>query len=735
MMKKLFNYALFGAIALTGAVGFTSCSSSDDVVENPNFNPETNEVTTQFVLNIASGEMPSTRQSADVVQKNNNFRGMQDAKLIALSTGKASTWLAPFEGTSTSYAVNKTYDLGTLYAQNAVTNSGTTNAESSSRRVVELTMPLTTDAMLVYGRAITGTDDEDNGKVVYSVNSTPENTTFDLVSRLTDADQYTQTCNLVALIINRIMLSEVTEKAATAGSLETRNGYTQVGTLSALTWRGLAAASSLSPLEENLKTLYVAATSFSTSSTAIRAGSYLAVCSMMKDIYSKATSVLNATATNDAELNAQRLASDIITRIERYFDKDNAAFPLKSLGNASTSGSIVYNLIGTSASLPTVYQVTAAAFASGGNYAKVTQDGLYNTTTTKGFPQTFMIPEGVSQLYFTAFTGTGVGLTGGFSYTNPSQSLISMSTTLDPTKYMYPSELLYFDNSLLRVTDAEKEVADYPNGYNQWDVNAWSGWTVGKVVSSTRSVAVKNNINYGVAMLQTKVGLKLSTGETKYKDNRHALVPTEENQEFDEDIIKGFTLKGILIGGQYKKLGWNYLAKAGATDNENFTIYDNKIVDGAIPTQTNKENYTLVFDNYNASGDQQDVLVALELQNGNVKDFYGKGGMIEKGATFYLVGKLQISSAVATGFAWPTYYAIPPYNTSADSNGNYGTSSDIKRVFIQDYMTTATFNINETSLQNAYNTVPDLRASQTSLGLSVDLNWRTGLSFETALGQ
>jgi hypothetical protein len=50
-------------------------------------------------------------------------------------------------------------------------------------------------------------------------------------------------------------------------------------------------------------------------------------------------------------------------------------------------------------------------------------------------------------------------------------------------------------------------------------------------------------------------------------------------------------------------------------------------------------------------------------------------------------------------------------------------------------MTTATFKIGANSLKNAFTTVPDLRTSQTSLGLSVDLNWRSGLSFEAALGQ
>jgi hypothetical protein len=39
------------------------------------------------------------------------------------------------------------------------------------------------------------------------------------------------------------------------------------------------------------------------------------------------------------------------------------------------------------------------------------------------------------------------------------------------------------------------------------------------------------------------------------------------------------------------------------------------------------------------------------------------------------------------------------------------------------------------SLQNAYVTIPDLRSSQLSFGLSVDLDWRQGLTFDdVALG-
>ena len=52
---------------------------------------------------------------------------------------------------------------------------------------------------------------------------------------------------------------------------------------------------------------------------------------------------------------------------------------------------------------------------------------------------------------------------------------------------------------------------------------------------------------------------------------------------------------------------------------------------------------------------------------------------------------------------------------------------------MQDFMTTANFVIGATSLQKAYSTVPDLRSTQISLGLSVDLKWETGLVFDNII--
>ena len=739
-MKKNYFYALLGAIALTGAVGLTSCSTENDVADvNPNYDPQTGKVTTQFVLNIASDEMPSTRQSDETVQKKNNFRGMKDAWLVGLKTGKESSFLAPLTATGQDgLTVKQAYNLGELYGNGSVKNDendtepNQTNANKSSHRVVELSLPTGTDAMLVYGRAIPATspaDDEENGKVTYpatALGTDPLNlgtVKFSLVSRLGDkGTAYTNTLKVAQAILNRIMLSEKAANDMTNPITRTNSStglsYTQQANLPALTWRsfgslddaGLAALGTKAPLQQNLAKVYL--TIQNTYKTGdIHSGSAANVCNVIKDVYAIANSVANATPTNDAELNGLLLAEEIVLRIKKYFNNPEGIIAFKDLGSSKNTDEPMGSLLDKTT-------LTSSDFTG------VTNDYL------QGFPKAFGVPDGVAQLAFIEGLTLGTDnktITNGFVYKDfdNNASLVNLSEKLNPAKYMYPAELLYFDNSLLYVSDSEKAPGDYPEGYNTWDTYSWTGnsWKVGSVASTTRSVAVKNNINYGVSMLKTNVTLDGTT----FTDNHDA----SENVTYTVEDVKKLKLKGVLIGGQYKEVGWNYLS-TGNGDNTDFIIYDNKIADEAILSATSpKPNYTLVFDNY-AGDTQSDVLVALEFKNETEKDIYGKGGMIPKNATFYLVGKLVINPTTGTAptiTSWPSTYAIPPYNTD-------GTSKKVSRVFVQDYMTEATFKIGANSLKNAYTTVPDLRSSQTSLGLSVDLNWREGIDFgEVVLGQ
>jgi hypothetical protein len=346
----------------------------------------------------------------------------------------------------------------------------------------------------------------------------------------------------------------------------------------------------------------------------------------------------------------------------------------------------------------------------------------------------YSVPSGATHYDWKSATKT-------FEYvTNYNTSSFGGASGFTVDSYFYPAELLYFGNSPLRASGEEHKEPTYPNGVGNWKDNSkWSSdWNGTHVVSSTRSVAMKNNINYGSALLKTTIGYKTST----LKDNNHAIQYAKDNtiattDEPDKDITvtaTSFQLVGIIIGGQYKKVGWDFTPKT--SDNSQGYIYDKAIPEGAeaIPGTVNEPstpNYTLVFDNYKAGdGDQDIVYVALELKNNTGDDFYGKHGLIRNGDSFYLVGKLDPTTKAWSDLVQASSdHPLPPYNAD-------GTSNQVPRVFIQDYMTTANFWFDTNSLKEALLTVPDLRHSSLTLGLSVDMNWSTGISFENViLGQ
>lgn len=84
-MKKNSIYALMSAIALAGAVGFSGCSSSsDEIIDNPDYNPETNSVKTSITLSInPANTSAGTRQTNAIVQNAaTDFRGITSMYLV-----------------------------------------------------------------------------------------------------------------------------------------------------------------------------------------------------------------------------------------------------------------------------------------------------------------------------------------------------------------------------------------------------------------------------------------------------------------------------------------------------------------------------------------------------------------------------------------------------------------------------------------------------------------------------
>ncbi len=313
------------------------------------------------------------------------------------------------------------------------------------------------------------------------------------------------------------------------------------------------------------------------------------------------------------------------------------------------------------------------------------------------FPGKFNLPDGVASLSWIAGESK-------FAYNAPENVTIGTGNFINYQKICYPAELSYFVNTTTMVSDKDmSNLNDFP-AYNDWTNPTGANWT-GKnfdekaVENSTKTVGLKAPVQYSVAVLKSTVRCNAATLEDNAKEagsfdkNQQISVPTD-----------GFKVTGILIGGQPASVDWKYEpASTGSFAN---TIYD-KEMNGSMVAKheasASNANYTLVFDNKKSDA-QSPVYVTLELENNSDKAFYGKDGIIQKNTKFYLVGQLNPNK---TGLTNP---------------------NSVNRVFVQDYVTTANFNI--TDLKSAYNCIPDLRTSGINVGLAVDLDWKSGITFD-----
>ena len=735
-MKKC-QILLMGMLSLAAL----SCQQ-EELNNNPNYNPETREVDTQFVLSVStSGEaqQPNTKMTADVVQKNSNFRGMTDAVIFTFKTGAAAG--SAFVNSSTT-AADKRFDMGNLYTNGAINNPAN-NATSESNRVLHLSIPVGTDAVLIYGKAAIASNQGQGKAIGYTtaiIKDKPEETVFKAVRRMPEEKvaSYDATARLMIFVINRIMQSLVEEATATEAE---DYGYT-IAELPAISWRDLGlqyeinnnmrtgTAVTQTGLEEILGKAYSTFTNIR--SGEFRSGSSASVKWMMQEMDSVVGGVIAATPTSAKEANAKRLASQISIRMNRYFNTTTWAYKsYDDIQKVVLGENLTGNIL-----TPAQWNDSSTGFVGAANL--------------NGYPyEDFTIPEGAAQL---AIDANGV-----FSYLHPNKALVTPGVTFEPRKYIFAPELFYYDNSPVRVTDkANLMEADFPDGVGPWDDatstgNKWTAgnWSVGSVKSSTRGVAVKNNINYGVAMLKTSVAWTTeATGAGHLLDNRKAMT---NNAETDREIDLADTkleLRGVLIGGVNPRMNWQFLrrdnipgkAEDSSTDyypNFDGVIYDDAIANTGIPTPADGENYTLVYDNYNSGladdATQSSVFVALEFVN-NGDDFWGRDNLIRKGGVFYLCAELKNDTTNQGSITWPTYYQIPPLygvdGAEVPSGKVAGQSKQIPRVFIQNFMTTAIFRIGLKSLQKAYSSVPDLRSTQMSLGMSVDLSWQSGYTYD-----
>lgn len=342
------------------------------------------------------------------------------------------------------------------------------------------------------------------------------------------------------------------------------------------------------------------------------------------------------------------------------------------------------------------------------------------------FPTSAGLPDGAARMSWNVASKQ-------FAYTRDAVAP-NLSDGPTPSYYTYPAALWYYVNTPIKASNdiestkyddniiVEKQTDGPATNIQNWAnvISNVYGAAGDVVTDNTQSVALVKPAQYAVGRLQ----LNVKMGEGKFFDHKGKQV----------DVSAGWTLKGVLIGGQ-NSVGYNFATKG----DENVTIYDCNVPAGIVvkPNTATTFNHTLALE----TKKDQKVKIALEFVN-NGDAFVGKDGVINTGATFYMVAELDPKLAA-----------------------NYVDGSKDK-IFMQDHVTKVTVNIKNGTkytpgitpgdsdpddpdtphsdtdpdnpnpdIPNPYddgpgggeNGDPDLSSDTVELGTSVDLEWEEGL--------
>lgn len=812
---------LIGVLAL---FSLAACQRVNEAVveDNPNYDPDTETVKTEFVLNISTTAGEQTKTSAEFVQENGVFLGMDAAHLL--------TYQLPYKSTdadnpgyffySTVYnnepvAATRDYNLGTLFPANSVT-------VAKASRSVELSLPLGTNAVMLYGKAAKSYSSDLQGSVSMAGNPKDLRTLYySLNTRLTSQNGFDAGAFTFSRILNYFLVAGLVNEldgfwknptgvddksyaiwypvpgddvtlpdlsTVADGEKRTINNVTYTCFKGQVSWRQLGrmfdydkdkypetksdevvktingTKFTLAPLCEVLGDAYSQLTTIKEQGTTLkelRAGSAQAFLRTVQDLYAVVERCANASPTGWEEEVCKLLAKELQYRILVYFE-------ITSDGDLDfirgTDGKVV--LTGNTGLLAKLEQRCSPSEWE--KYGDIVTDMLneefFYSEKIQGYPTNIGLPHGAAILSVTKGeddASTNLQGIDSFQYITEIPAYGFGSATFPIANYRYPAELMYFGNSSIRVSDSPKKPGEYPASVTAWNTEGqWTGWTStdASVLSSTRAVAMRNNINYGTALLASSV--KYGENVTILLDNNSGLHDGEQDNEVPI-TGGGLLVTGLIVSGQADVVGWDYVRRPDGGKYDSMTWNaDTKVFDGVTysdnkfdkmvydvvsnPFKVGASNviYTMLWDNYDATkspGEQPDVYVGLELINNTGEDFWGEMNLVRQGSTFYILGKLDLSEAIkaaqksdASAFTnlspKDLNYFYPPFDPST------GATINVPRVFMQDYKTIANLILGTDALKHAYVTLPDLRSSQVSLGLSVDMNWTGGLVFDVEMG-
>ena len=207
-MERRKYFALMSATALAGVVLLSACSSSEDAIDNPDYNPETNTVKTEFAISLQEN-IAKTRMGGDNVQSSgtiSKFLGMKNIKLI------------PFKTESAAAATSESAILtGKIISLDDIPSASSGSETQANKVYTDVDVPVGTNRFILYGDA-GQTAGFDNGNLTVTGLSSDTATnvsgvTFTPVKINTDPTElvgYRQCKNLLQLL-NRVAASSVGE--------------------------------------------------------------------------------------------------------------------------------------------------------------------------------------------------------------------------------------------------------------------------------------------------------------------------------------------------------------------------------------------------------------------------------------------------------------------------------------------------------------------------------------------
>ena len=328
-----------------------------------------------------------------------------------------------------------------------------------------------------------------------------------------------------------------------------------------------------------------------------------------------------------------------------------------------------------------------------------------------GFPNTGSLPNGLFVFKWIDETHQFVLMTADNTSMNVAAN-VSAGTALtpqimNPEPFAFPAQLWYYGNSTIHtrnseLTDAEiNDIITGQNGVTPWTSISFDDYFDKTVVETdTHSAVIDYPMNYGVARLE--INAKMTSAPLNYTQPGGA-----GTYSIPADAIQ---FKGIMVCDQHKT-GFDFQPVDYAFN----VLYDNNIKNNR-PTPANFTLSTKIWDRNKVniltlpSYPQEEIYLIAEFYiqkdklaaNQNTKPIRTATNCeIYPNTCFYMVAKLD-----------PT----PTSLSESNLNGN------VRQVFISDKCTKVQLILS--SLDGAYNYVPDVRTPSLTLGLEVVFDWQ-----------